>query len=507
MSIQDDSLMDILLCEVLGGESPTDLAPRIFAAARARRRRRLAWIVPSAAAALLAAAVAGSMLFPPGYPEPCITGTHVVEDARSFERGATVAVAGQPASLELGGYCRIDIEPRTRLRVDGLPHDEAIFLHRGAVTCEVERNIGAFTVGTELGTVSVTGTRFTVRIVENEGEVEMRGGRAALALAVAVLAGSVTVEYQGKSYALSAGADRVFAAESATPKKAPTEEAGKPADKDEKAGIPESVRGFSGMVSGTVVEKGEKNVFWLRVAKVLKVWKNNKAKTPKDLEGRTVRVGPRWKKGENGKWHPVELHVAFIKKLEEKQELTVEIANHEGDFFSILELSKEQREWAAGGGDGGEEAREKDKETGGSLTGIVTRLNKKWLEVKAEGDKEPRRYFLEEPAKDVYGTNLVELVWKKDDGRRVVSVKSVVPSKKKGTVTGVVTARGETFIDVKPDDGPTERYIPRWIGGMPKDGGGLDKDMLKILAKVKVGAKVKVSWIYEERKRVIGIDD
>ena len=108
--------------------------------------------------------------------------------------------------------------------------------------------------------------------------------------------------------------------------------------------FPEGLRGFSGQVRGVVVEKGERNTFTFKVARVLRVWKNNKAETPKLLAGRTVPVGPRWQKGDGGKWRPVELHVAFIKKLKAGQEVTLEIQNVERSHFSILELSNEQRQ-------------------------------------------------------------------------------------------------------------------------------------------------------------------
>jgi len=119
-------------------------------------------------------------------------------------------------------------------------------------------------------------------------------------------------------------------------------------------GLPEGVKGFSGQVRGVVTARGGKNTFTFKVARVLKVWKNNKAENPEALVGLSVLVRPRWVKRDNGRWHPVEIHAAFIRKLKVNQELTLEIRNDEGNAFSILELSKEQREWATGGGEGGE---------------------------------------------------------------------------------------------------------------------------------------------------------
>jgi len=113
--------------------------------------------------------------------------------------------------------------------------------------------------------------------------------------------------------------------------------------------LPDGVKGFSGRVRGVVTAKGEKNTFTIKVARVLEVWKNSKAKAPESLVGLSVRVGPRWVPGKNSKWRPVEIHIAFIKRLKVGEELTIEIRNAEADHFNILELSGEQRESAMDG--------------------------------------------------------------------------------------------------------------------------------------------------------------
>jgi len=127
--------------------------------------------------------------------------------------------------------------------------------------------------------------------------------------------------------------------------------------------LPEGLKGFSGQVRGVVKGKGDGNTFAFKVGRVLRVWKNNEAETPRELVGRQVSVGPRWVKGEDGKWRPMELHVAFIRKLKVGQELTLEIRNEEGNHFNILELTKEQRQWAARAaeGEGDRPEREGDK--------------------------------------------------------------------------------------------------------------------------------------------------
>src|SRR5215510_12207844 len=74
---------------------------------------------------------------------------------------------------------------------------------------------------------------------------------------------------------------------------------------------------------------------------------------------------------------------------------------------------------------------------------------------------------------------------------------------KKGTVTGVVIAKGENWIEVKADgEEKARRYVPHWRGGAPKDGGGLDKEMVETFKTLKTGSRVRVEWVFEERARV-----
>ena len=47
--------------------------------------------------------------------------------------------------------------------------------------------------------------------------------------------------------------------------------------------------------------------------------------------------------------------------------------------------------------------------------------------------------------------------------------------------------------------------MPRWVGGMPKNGGGHDKTVLAQFHAVKIGQKVELSWVIDEGKRVTGV--
>jgi hypothetical protein len=78
---------------------------------------------------------------------------------------------------------------------------------------------------------------------------------------------------------------------------------------------------------------------------------------------------------------------------------------------------------------------------------------------------------------------------------------------KKGTVSGIVTAKGENWIEVKADgEEKARRYMPNWKGGLPKDGGGPDKEMVSKIKETPVKARVRLEWSFHERPRVEKIE-
>ncbi len=162
-------------------------------------------------------------------------------------------------------------------------------------------------------------------------------------------------------------------------------------------------------------------------------------------------------------------------------------------------------------------------EEGGTLTGILARKGGKWIYVKADGEKETRQYmpvwrgglpkdggsFDPETVAAIKGIpegNRVRLEWKLDEYRRVLKIEALIPERRSGTATGTIADRGETWIDVTTRDGATCRYSPKWIGGLPKDGGRLDPEGLALFKSVKPGDAVTVSWTYDERYRLIALE-
>ena len=90
--------------------------------------------------------------------------------------------------------------------------------------------------------------------------------------------------------------------------------------------------------------------------------------------------------------------------------------------------------------------------------------------------------------------------YEKDGGRHVLS--AVEGS---GKLTGTVVKVEKVFITVEAEDGTRHRLMPRWVGGMPRDGGGHDREVLEQIHAVKQGQRVRLSWVIEEGKRVTGV--
>jgi len=78
---------------------------------------------------------------------------------------------------------------------------------------------------------------------------------------------------------------------------------------------------------------------------------------------------------------------------------------------------------------------------------------------------------------------------------------------RKGTVTGLVSAKGENWIEVKADgEEKGRKYVPHWKGGAPKDGGGPDKDMVARIKDTPLKSRVRLEWVFEERPRVVKLE-
>jgi hypothetical protein len=77
---------------------------------------------------------------------------------------------------------------------------------------------------------------------------------------------------------------------------------------------------------------------------------------------------------------------------------------------------------------------------------------------------------------------------------------------RKGTVTGVVSAKDTNWIEVKADgEEKARRYTAQWRGN-PGGGGGPDKDTVAKIKETPLNARVKLDWEFDERARVMKIE-
>jgi hypothetical protein len=109
--------------------------------------------------------------------------------------------------------------------------------------------------------------------------------------------------------------------------------------------LPESIRGFCGRVSGTILKVGEGHVV-LHVSGVSQIQDDNKASKPDHLRNRTIHIVPTWVKSDSGKWEKDPLHKAFIKTLTARQSLSIFVKHAERDVFYIYRLESYQKQSA-----------------------------------------------------------------------------------------------------------------------------------------------------------------
>jgi len=96
------------------------------------------------------------------------------------------------------------------------------------------------------------------------------------------------------------------------------------------ASLPEGLRGFRGMMAGTIVRKGERS-FALKVEKVIRVWRGNKAKDPQAAVGKVLEmvIGPDSRLAKR--------HLQTLKKLKVGDRVVVEPFHFEGDRLTVVE--------------------------------------------------------------------------------------------------------------------------------------------------------------------------
>jgi ferric-dicitrate binding protein FerR (iron transport regulator) len=240
---------------------------------------------------------------PERYPEPQAKGTYTIADGGELRRGAVLQIGNQGAALELGDYCRLDLDPDSVVRLAGEPRRERIFLEQGRVLCDVDGQAGQFAVETDLCTATVKGTRFIVQLDDQEGELPMLRRQAL----VRVLAGVVLVSGAwGEDVLRAAEEKRIVPA--AEPQAAPA------AKEDDAEALKAALKGFRGYLVGQVIERTDTGMVLL--VRSVTLVEGCTAEKPGLVLGRETPVRYATEKGEDGKERPVQELVDAVRHIE-----------------------------------------------------------------------------------------------------------------------------------------------------------------------------------------------
>ncbi len=94
----------------------------------------------------------------------------------------------------------------------------------------------------------------------------------------------------------------------------------------------------------------------------------------------------------------------------------------------------------------------------------------------------------------------VTVSWTQKDGR-----KTIQKIEGRGTLEGVVTARTEAWVNVKPDKGDPQKLLFPWAGLTPQDAAKLDQKLMKKIGRTAVGDKAQLTWEISDAKRVVDV--
>ena len=78
----------------------------------------------------------------------------------------------------------------------------------------------------------------------------------------------------------------------------------------------------------------------------------------------------------------------------------------------------------------------------------------------------------------------------------------VIPVLKKGEIHGILTSKGEAWIEVKDDKGFLHRYLAPWEGKGPARGGSFKEEIISKIDSLVVGNRVLLLWYWNGHLRV-----
>ena len=77
-----------------------------------------------------------------------------------------------------------------------------------------------------------------------------------------------------------------------------------------------------------------------------------------------------------------------------------------------------------------------------------------------------------------------------------------IPKKHQGELFGILSSKGEAWIEVREDSGFRNRYLAPWHGGSPSKNGGFDPYILGIIKNTVVGNRIRLKWRHDGHLRI-----
>lgn len=258
-------------------------------AAELRQAPSVLWPRWATAAAAVVVGIIGALVIAFGLrtsgPHEVLSGRVLVDgaEARRLKDGARLEVAGESdAVVRLADGSRVVFAPASVATLRGSAADvrQHVELAAGKGAFHVGPGPRRFTVSTPVGTVTVLGTDFSVEL---RGPADPQAAAGATMMLVAVEGGKVGVDYRGNRYELAAGESRLFGDLPAQPPRTTV------AQETAASDLPAALRGFRGVLRGTVVRKLGDG-FWLKVDRIEKVWQQSRASDPAAAVGQELRI-------------------------------------------------------------------------------------------------------------------------------------------------------------------------------------------------------------------------
>jgi hypothetical protein len=148
-----------------------------------------------------------------------------------------------------------------------------------------------------------------------------------------------------------------------------------------------------------------------------------------------------------------------------------------------------------------------------TVRGTLVAKTEESIDVLPEGEKQAQRFGLVSPgavldpraaafARGLLLGSEVQVTWTRDPGgRRVTNLAFIAGPGESGLLTGKVTDKSATWVDIQQDQGKTERYMPHRRPGGSDKVDGLSQEMLAAIAQRNIGDRVQIRWIVDHHHR------